>query len=1618
MNSIVFFDTEVGIEDKKIWDIGALWNKEEHREEFHNAHISKFQEYIRGTKYICGHNIVHHDLKFLPDEFSVLTPIDTLYLSPLLFPSRPYHKLLKDDKLRSDQINNPLNDAKNAMNLFYDEVNAFEKLSDGKKQIYCSLLDSYKEFKGFFEYLGYQPKSDGIEALIWKEFNGKVCVNADISRLIQTYPRQLAYSLALIDVTDFHSVTPSWCIKEFPEIDIVIRYLCGRPCDNEKCKYCRDRLDIHKNLKEKFGFEKFRTYNGEPLQEKAVQAAVNEESLLAVFPTGGGKSLTFQLPALMAGECAHGLTVVISPLQSLMKDQVDNLSAKGFADAVTVNGLLSSIERSEAFERVENGLATILYISPEQLRSRTIEKLLLGRNVVRFVIDEAHCFSAWGQDFRVDYMYIGKFIRKYQEKKNRKTAVPVSCFTATAKQKVISDICDYFKRELGIPLKLFTSSADRSNLHYFVLFKETEEEKYNELRNLIEQKNCPTIVYVSRVSETQKLAEKLTSDGFPAKPFNGKMVPKEKITNQEYFINNETKVIVATSAFGMGVDKSDVCLVVHYDISSSLEDYVQEAGRAGRNQELNADCYVLFNDDDLDKHFILLNQTKLSISEIQQIWKAIKFLTRERNHVCCSALELARQAGWDDEKDFETRVRSAIAALESAGYVEREQNSPRVYATSVLAQNMEEARFKIDKSPLFDAIQKQNAIQIMSSLISSHAISKAQEGEAESRVDYIADRYGMEKEDVVDCVNKLRLEGLLDDDQDMKAYILKSENENRSKMILNRFAKIEKFLLDYMQENGTKFSYKELNEAALNVKVPSTSVKNIKTVLFFLTIKGYISKGQKQETEDVDYLIDDDVEVRTQVYASPTMEWQKIKTKSERRMDICSFVVERLFEKASEKNTGSEKQEVQFSLVNLLVEYKHRPNLNVAIGDTSLADVEEALLYLSKIGAMTLEGGFLVLYQGLNIRRLKRDNLVRYKKEDYATLNEYYKQKIQQIHIVGEYAHLMVKDYNSALQFVRDYFQIDYKDFISKYFKGDRQKEILCNITPKKYDQIFGSLSKTQKQIIDDESSKTIVVAAGPGSGKTRVLVHKLASLLLLEDVKHEQLLMLTFSRAAATEFKKRLIELVGNSAYYVDIKTFHSYCFDLLGKIGRLDGSEKSVVHDAVEMINNGEVEPGKIAKKVLVIDEAQDIDADEFALIKALMAQNEDMRVIAVGDDDQNIYEFRGSNSKYMQTLLKETDAKFYEMTDNYRSTKNVVALANRFVKTIHKRMKSNPILPVSNDSGVVQIIHHISESIEQPIVQHYLKNKGDDTCILTSTNEEALLVFGLLINNGVPAKLVQSLDDFDLFNLAEFRFFINCIDNAREDAPVISNDIWQDSKKKLKEKYKKSACLENVLNLINGFETINQKSMYRTDLEEYIRESSYEDSFDNDTKTVFVSTIHKSKGREFDNVYILLNKVSTKNDEERRKLYVGMTRAKKNLYIHCNSKLFDNYDISGIKHYSYDTVYENPNNLILQLSHRDVFLGYFKGKENLVLELQSGDEMFLQDSKNGDFYALLNNKKQCVVKLSKAGLEMLNTYLQKGYVIDKVKVRFVVYWQGREEASEIPIVLPTVYLTKKDK
>jgi len=1615
MPNIAFIDTEIEVTTGKILDIGGIKNG---GAQFHGASLSEFGKFLSGAEYVCGHNILKHDIKYVGQEVSgVGIPkeniIDTLYLSALLFPKKPYHKLVKDDKLQTEELNNPLNDSMKAMDLFNDELNAFNRLDEDLKEIFYSLLGKEEEFIGFFRACAYSHNkeesllskirktvlqgrsSSQLKSMINSRFEGYICEHAPVEKYISKSPVALAYALSLVNTyipSDSLSLSPAWVLKNFPEVESIIRGLRNTPC-LQGCTYCDKSTDVHAALKRFFGFDSFRTYEGENLQEQAVRAAVEGKSLLAVFPTGGGKSITFQLPALISGANMRALTVVISPLQSLMKDQVDNLEKKGITDAVTINGLLDPIERAKAFERVSDGSASILYISPESLRSKSVEKLILERTISRFVIDEAHCFSAWGQDFRVDYLYIGDFIKSVQEKKNLSDPIPVSCFTATAKLKVIEDIRSYFKEKLQTDFSLFTTSAQRTNLLYHVLRKDTDEEKYNTIRDLVEEKDCPTIIYVSRTKRAEDISLHLRQDGFGALPYHGRMTSETKQKNQDAFISGKVKIMVATSAFGMGVDKKDVGLVIHYDISDSLENYVQEAGRAGRDEHISAECYILYNDEDLSKHFILLNQTRLTIKEIQQVWRAVKELTKTRKKVSNSALDIARKAGWDEGvREIETRVTTAIAALENAGLLKREQNSPRVYATSIRARSAQEAIDKIDSSDKFDDKDKVSATRIIKKLISSRSKAQAIGEEGESRVDYLSDILGIDKADVIRVINLLREEDILSDEKDLTIYI--NRKGASSKRILSSFSRIEDFLLQNLKEEATTLNIKVLNEQAEQQGLKAVDAKRVKTIFNIWAVKKWLK-----------YQITPGSPNHIRVMLRQPKEL--IREKMALRGELATFIVEYLLSKIDKDASQTEETAVTFSEVELKQGFER--TIAGAEKKISLGDIEDALFYLSKIEAIKIEGGFLVIYNRLTLQRLTHND-TRYKKEDYKRLGDFYENKTQQIHIVGEYARKMLEEYNSALRFVDDYFHLNYYSFLGKYFNG-RKEEIKRNITPAKFRQLFGELSLNQLNIIKDKTARHIVVAAGPGSGKTRLLVHKLAALLLMEEVKHEQLLMLTFSRAAATEFKLRLQGLIGNASSFVEIKTFHSYCFDILGQVGNVEKSGE-IIRTAIDMILRDEVEPSRITKTVLVIDEAQDMDKDDFDLVKALMEKNEEMKVIAVGDDDQNIYGFRGSSSKYMQMLANEEGAVKYELVENYRSRANIVEFSDAFARTMQNRLKTHPAAARRKENGGLSIIRYSKDcSLTIPVCNEIQKRSLSGTsCVLTRTNEEALQISALLTERGVPARLIQKNDGFSLGNLAEARFFSDKINLWDTGSCTIDEDSWKEAERMLKENFRRSSNLEICLNLVEAFSLSNPKRKYKSDFRSFLEESSIEDFYKTDNETVTLSTMHKAKGKEFDNVFVVLDRFQINSDEDRRMLYVAMTRAKDNLCILENGDFFSSIRADDLECKTDKTNYGTPNKISLNLTHKDVRLSYFEFCKTAVSQLFAGDSLVPTED------GCKSSNGRPVLKFSKSFQSKKTDLEAKGYLLKDARVNFVLWWYDKENKRESLIVLPTMTFVKQ--
>ena len=333
--------------------------------------------------------------------------------------------------------------------------------------------------------------------------------------------------------------------------------------------------DIHDLLKTRFGYDQFR-----PLQAEIIRTVLDGNDALVLMPTGGGKSLCYQLPAL----CLDGLTLVVSPLIALMKDQVDALRANGIA-AAFVNSTVPPREARETLAEARVGRLKILYIAPERLAVPGFSDFLRSVRVSQIAIDEAHCISEWGHDFRPDY-------RNLRILRERFPDTPVMALTATATAQVRDDIVE----QLAIPnARRFVASFDRRNLTYTVRPKRRAFEALLEL--LRQHSDGSAIVYCLSRQNTEDLAADLSDEGIQALPYHAGLEPAVRRTTQDRFIRDEVRVVTATIAFGMGIDKPDVRLIVHYHLPKTLEGYYQETGRAGRD-DLPSTCVLFYGASD------------------------------------------------------------------------------------------------------------------------------------------------------------------------------------------------------------------------------------------------------------------------------------------------------------------------------------------------------------------------------------------------------------------------------------------------------------------------------------------------------------------------------------------------------------------------------------------------------------------------------------------------------------------------------------------------------------------------------------------------------------------------------------------------------------------------------------------------------------------------------------------------------------------------------------------------------------------------------------------------------------------------------------------------------------
>lgn len=1080
------------------------------------------------------------------------------------------------------------------------------------------------------------------------------------------------------------------------------------------------------------------------------------------------------------------------------------------------------------------------------------------------------------------------------------------------------------------------------------------------------------------------------------------MEVEEKIRIQNSFIRNETDVIVATTAFGMGVDKDNVKMVVHYDISDSLENYLQEAGRAGRKDTMQAHCHLLFDEKDLSKHFNLLQQTKLNKKEIGQIWKAIKEF-KYKKPFTKSALEIARQAGWDtDMMHLETQVKSALAALEDARYIKRGQNAPQIFARNILVDNVEAANKIIHANAhLLSDQLLQEAIRIFQYLISRQ----------ETRVDYMAEDLGISKEHTEQILLYFKEWKLLEDAMALTAFINSSKSKKNSLRCFQHYATLEQLLLDRLLPSSSsaatkKFSLKELNHQLQQAGHKDSNVEALRTLLQYWESRHYIYK-ERLDALNALYKI------------SFRKDREALVTLMQNRHSLAKKVVDLLCRQNEQQIVRQQKEEdtaLAFSMTKLKEAVEH---IDPFHPQASLIAYEGALLYLNYINSIKLEGCLFVFYNGMRIERLEHNPYKQYTQRDYAKLSQHYEQKTAQIHIMGEYAKKQLVSYQQAMTFVDDYFELSYQDFVHKYFR-EQKGRLKEPITEKMFKEIFGTLSKEQLDVVKDKEHDKILVGAGPGSGKTRVLVHKVAALLTMEDIKTDQFLMLTFSRPAALEFKQRLHQLIGSAAYRIAIFTYHGYAFRLLGKPGDLQSSAQ-VIAQATEALRNEDIPTGSVkAKSVIMVDEYQDINEQEYAFLQELIRIAEEVRIIVVGDDDQNIYEFRGSSVAFMHRFRQQQQAYFYSLTKNYRACANLVDFSNAFLRCFSSdRLKAKEILRVDRkEIGAINLhCYEAALSLVVPLVNDVERGQLRGTiAILTATNEEALLVMTQLRQKGIPAQAIASQQGFSLAQMLELKTFSYLLRQAiQNELGGIASQDWKRCKEQLTVRYASSANLSLAQDVITAFERATDEKRYWSDWLSYLHEVRSEDFVMPEKHRIYVSTMHKAKGKEFDHVFLMLKDYLFKEEARKRVVYVAITRAKQSLHIHTDQHYFNSIQVDGLQRKTDTNFYEAPQTLEIELAMQDVWLNHFKSEKiaDIIRTQQAGMCLL---SGNDLMQGLLTEQQEHIIRFSRKFQQKLACLAAQGYTFQEARISYIVVWYCEDDGKEYRVILPKICLQRK--
>lgn len=1660
LEKCLLFDIEIN-ESNAVYSIGAVFQGKffviKPGKTITPAQLKDFSAFGSSASFILGHNILQHDIPRLRQLAPFLQllekpAIDTLYLSPLAYPENPYHRLVKDYQIVRDSINDPVQDALLAGKIFTEQWTAFAALNSAGSDapiLYRSFLQHNQNLVGTAAALAAMGvpvlKGDDLyEAFSWLavKHGCRSGVENIVEQLLDgtlSHP-PLAYVTAWLTVAGGNSVLPPWVRRHFTEVPAVLHQLRENSCAKTDCSYCREYHNPRFYLQNYYGFADFRaepaTKEGKSLQAEIVAAAATGQSLFATLPTGGGKSLCYMLPALMRYQRRNMLTIVISPLQALMKDQVDNfLKQTGTKLAAALYGMLTMPERGEIMAAVRQGDVGILLVSPEQLRNQSFVNTISQREIGAWIFDEAHCLSKWGHDFRPDYLYSIRFIREFALKE--KIAIPpIECFTATAKKDVQAEIIDIIQSELGLRVALFAGGHERTNLHYEVwpVDKHEKNQTILELLQARYQGAGSVVIYCATRKRTEKLADFLQLAGYKAESFHAGLDPSLKKRIQENFIEGTTPVICATNAFGMGIDKDDVRLVIHADIPGSLENYIQEAGRAGRDRSA-AECILIFAEPDIEGQFRLSSSSRLTHREIAQFLRGLRYAAKGEDSVVLTAGELLRldiiDIDLDDHPNAVTQVNTAVSWLERSGFLQRNENHTRVFQGKPLVASLDEATERMNKLGL--SKRQQARWQAILALLMERRPNRAlsadelagQSAFAATPEDPVSESETLR---VIRTMNDMAEQGLLSKETMLSAYI-RYKVQNSAEKQLQRIVRLENDFLGVLQElapaveveTPLEIDLRQVNQPLLDKGHKDCTPHILKLLLYGLSRDG---KGLAGQSGSLSLKAQGNNRFALWLHR----DWHSLLRTVRIRQLAAAAVLQVIMGTIAPAEKPNASLLLEFTLEKVIAGLKTDLLLLPQLKDP-LAAAERALTFMHEQGVIELQQGLAVLRQAMTIHINPEAKGRRYSLADFSPLKTHYDERNFQIHVMNEYARRALEKLSVAMNLVTSYFNDDKKDFIERFFPG-KEKFLERATSEQSYLKIVDDLHNAgQENIVAAQTDKNTLILAGPGSGKTRVVAHRVAYLLRVKRVKPDSILVLCYNRSAVMSLRRRVRDLVGNDMFRLTILTFHGLALRLIGRTlvtpGRENGSEidfSQVIQEAIGLLKGetdvlgfGVVPPryalvGKISH--ILVDEYQDIDAEQYELVallagKTLEEKDQKMTILAVGDDDQNIYRFRGANVAFIRRFKEDYQAKVHYLVENYRSTAHIIGAANSLISLNSDRMKTEQSLRVNTArlslpaGGNRELIDPLTKGRVQRFDVH---SKEDQAGVLV----EELRRLRRLQNGldfGECAVLAREWQGLDLIRAvcAQEEIPVSLhwgrsstfprLTKIRENALLLAH--LRETRLEMKTASSLLAFVpadmardtfwdKNLRRLIGEWQEETSDVPQPVPLiEDYFYEAlSDQGRSKNISDGIFLSTVHSIKGLEFDHVFLLgdgwQKREGLEMEEERRLYYVGMSRARETLHLFNPADALNPHATAISEEFLFTRKVLPAEKMVLRTSQytllgmNDLYLDFAGVKpvghpaRRALQRLQAGD--FLQCVQRNESIDLVSSEGISVARLSK--------------------------------------------------